>query len=239
MNTPSVILQRRVFSCTYLFMKKIIVLLGIPGSGKGTQAKRLAQRFGFGHLSTGDLLRSFEKNPHASVEDKALLLEMKEGKLVSDELIYKLAFQAIDTYFVNGQGVVLDGAIRTKSQAYGYEQYFDSKKLTTELVAIEIKLTDEEGTLRILKRKVCEKCGFIIPYTPHNDTLTNCEKCGGTLVRRSDDTPETVEKRMREQGNEAVAPVREYYEAKGLLRIVDGNQGIDEVEEEIVRIVSE
>ncbi len=218
-------------------MKKVIILLGIPGSGKGTQAKRLAQRFGYGHISTGDLLRAFERNPNTSSEDKALLVEMKEGRLVSDELIYKLAFQAIDTYFAHGQGVVLDGAIRTKSQAHGYEHYFDSKKLTSELVAIEIKLTDEEGTLRILKRKVCEQCGFIIPYTPHNDTLTNCEKCGGTLVRRSDDTSETVEKRMREQGNEAVAPVREYYEAKGLLRIVDGNQGIDEIEAEIAKVI--
>ena len=106
-------------------------------------------------------------------------------------------------------------------------------------MTIEIALTDEEGALRILKRKVCETCGFIIPYTPHNDTLTTCEKCGGALVRRSDDTPETVEKRMREQGNDAVLPVREYYREKGLLRIVDGNQGIDEVEKEIATIVSQ
>ncbi|HRH23570.1 MAG TPA: nucleoside monophosphate kinase [Candidatus Magasanikbacteria bacterium] len=220
-------------------MKKIIILLGIPGSGKGTQAKRLAQRFGFGHISTGDLLRTFEKNSQVTPEDKVLLKEMKEGKLVSDDLIYRLAFEAIDTFFAHGQGVVLDGAIRTENQARGYEQYFDSKKLTSELVTIEISLTDEDGALRILKRKVCETCGFIIPYTPHNDTLTTCEKCGGTLVRRSDDTPETVEKRMREQGNDAVLPVREYYKKKGLLRIVDGNQGIDEVAEEIAGIVSE
>ncbi len=218
-------------------MKKVVILLGIPGSGKGTQAKRLAEHFGYGHISTGDLLRTFEKNSDASREDVALLAEMKEGKLVSDELIYKLAFHAIDAYLAQGRGVVLDGAIRTRNQARGYEQYFDSKKLTSELVAIEIKLTDEEGSLRILKRKVCEKCGCIIPYTPHSDTLTNCEKCGGRLVKRSDDTPETVEKRMKDQGNDATAPVREYYESKGLLRVVDGTRGINEIEAEIIKAI--
>ncbi len=219
-------------------MKKIIILLGIPGSGKGTQAKRLAQRFQYGHISTGDLLRTFEKDPNASPADTALLADMREGKLVSDDLIYRLAFTTMDAYFSRGQGVVLDGAIRTQKQASAYDEYFVSKHVHDDVIVVEIALTDEDGALRILKRKLCESCGFIIPYTPHNDTLTSCEKCGGRLVRRSDDTAETVAKRMREQGNDAVAPVRQYYQEKGLLRVVDGTQGIDEIESEIASIVA-
>jgi adenylate kinase len=88
-----------------------------------------------------------------------------------------------------------------------------------------------------LGRKICESCGFIIPYTPQNDLLTLCERCGGKLIRRSDDTPGTVEKRMREQGNEAVAPVREYYHSRGVLHIIDGTTEISEVEKEVATAI--
>ncbi len=218
-------------------MKQVIILLGIPGSGKGTQAKRLAQKYGYTHISTGDLLRNFEKDPATSATDQLLLAEMKHGKLVSDELIYRLAFRAIDESLGNGKGVVLDGAIRTAAQAQTFGEYFQSKGLGTQVIAIEITLTDEQGAERILKRKICSSCGFIIPFTPHNDTLIKCEKCGGTLIKRGDDTPETVAKRMKEQGNEAVLPVREYYHTHGLLRTVSGTQGIDEVEAQISPII--
>lgn len=218
-------------------MKKIIILLGIPGSGKGTQAKRLAAKFGYGHISTGDLLRAFEKDSHASVEDKKLLVEMKEGKLVPDHLIYRLAFKTMGEYFATGTGVVLDGAIRTENQARGFADYFESNGLRDEVVAVEIKLTDEDGVVRITKRKICEKCGFIVPYSPSNDALTTCEKCGGKLIQRTDDNPETIAQRMREQGNEAIASIREYYQRQNLLVEVDGNQGIDEVEKEVVKVI--
>ncbi len=219
-------------------MKKIVILLGIPGSGKGTQAKRLATEFNYQHISTGDLLRAFEKRTDISPRDTELLQEMKQGKLVSDQLIYRLAFEAVDAALASGKGVVLDGAIRTESQARGYQDFFESRGLLHDIVTIEIALSDAEGTTRILGRKICSSCGFIIPYTPHNEALTVCEKCGGALVRRSDDTPETVRERMKEQGNDAVAPVREYYRDHGLLSVVDGTRGIDEVWEEMkTRIV--
>ena len=218
-------------------MKKVIVLIGIPGSGKGTQAKRLAQNFGYGHISTGDLLRAFEKDPQLSTTDKNLLRDMKEGKLVTDALIYRLAFKAIDDYFSKGKGVVLDGAIRTSGQAQGYTDYFNSKGMDSEVVAVEIRLTDEEGVVRITNRKICEQCGFIIPYIPNTDALSTCEKCGGKLIRRSDDNPETILKRMKEQGNQAIAPICAYYQSHNQLRVVNGNKGIDEVEKEIITVV--
>ena len=105
-------------------MKKIIILLGVPGSGKGTQAKKIAERYGYRHISTGELLRTLESDPSASADDKAKLAEMKGGKLVSDELIYKLAFAEIKKNVQADTGVVLDGAIRSVAQAVGYQKFF-------------------------------------------------------------------------------------------------------------------
>lgn len=211
--------------------------MGIPGSGKGTQAKRLAEHFNYQHISTGDLLRAFEKRADISLEDQRVFTQMKQGKLVSDTLIYRLAFEAIEEALANGKGVVLDGAIRTKAQAEGYQDFFESRGLTHEIVTIEIALSDDEGTKRILGRKICASCGYIIPYTPANEGITTCEKCGGELIRRSDDTPETVAERMKQQGNEAVAPVREYYQSRNLLQIIDGTREIAGVEESITRAI--
>ncbi len=218
-------------------MKKIIVLLGIPGSGKGTQAKRIAEKYRYGHISTGDLLRAFEKHPDASPEDKQLLQNMKQGKLVPDSLIYRLAFRAIDDFFSKHEGVVLDGAIRTRTQAEGYETYFRKKGVENEVVVVEIKLTDEEGMERMMKRKICEACGFIIPYSPHNDQLTICPKCGGKLIKREDDDISIIRNRMQEQGNASEKPVRDYYEEHGLLKEVDGRLEMDEVEKAIFQAV--
>jgi adenylate kinase len=220
-------------------MKKIIILLGIPGSGKGTQAKRLALRYGYTHISTGDLLRAFANDPTGSSEDREQLRRMKEGKLVSDDLVYKLAFRAIEASLARGAGVVLDGAIRTPEQARGYATYFGAEGLVDEVVALEILLTDEEGMDRILKRRVCEACGSIVPFTGETSTLVVCEKCGGNLIRRGDDTLLTVTERMRVQGNSSVAPVREYYQSENRYLSVDGTRDIDEVEQEILRALGE
>ena len=94
-------------------MKKIIIFLGAPGSGKGTQAKNLAKKYGYFHLSTGDLLRALEKKSKLTVEEEKNLEKIKEGSLVPDAFIYKLAFAVLGPLFKSRQGVVLDGAIRT------------------------------------------------------------------------------------------------------------------------------
>lgn len=207
--------------------------MGVPGSGKGTQAKKIAQKYGYGHISTGDLLRALDADPNGDTEDKKKLAEMKSGKLVSDELIYKLAFKAIGKYLENKQGVVLDGAIRNVEQAKKYQEYFVSKNLQDEVVVLEIKLSDETSFNRLTKRKICKSCGHIIPYSKENEDIYVCSECGGELFVRSDDNPETARKRVAEQGNVAIGPILDFYRALGVLVSINGEPPIEEVEKEI------
>jgi adenylate kinase len=214
-------------------MKKIIILMGIPGSGKGTQARLLIERYGYAHISTGDLLRALAVDPDADPVEKEMLEEMNAGRLVADKLIYKLAFREIEMQLEAGKGVVLDGAIRNVEQAKAYQDFFESKGLVAEILVIEIALTDDIGHKRMTKRKVCSVCGHIIPYSPENEKKTACEKCSGELIVRKDDNLETIEKRLKEQGNEKLQPILSYYKELGELVSVDGSKMIKEVDDEV------
>ena len=218
-------------------MKKIIILMGVPGSGKGTQAKKIAKKYNYGHISTGDLLRALDNNQSADPEDKKKLAEMKAGRLVADDLIYKLAFREMDGYLDAGRGVVLDGAIRNVEQAKKYQEYFVGKKLKDEVLAIEVALSDGSSYNRLTKRKVCPVCGFILPYSPENELKMDCPECNAKLIVRADDNPETIKKRIIEQGNQAIKPILDYYAGLGLLVKVDGEPAIKEVEREIERVI--
>lgn len=211
--------------------------MGVPGSGKGTQARKLVQRFGFVHISTGDLLRALDADPNGDKDDKAKLTEMKLGKLVSDDLIYKLAFAEIKKNLDIGKSVILDGAIRTVEQATKYEEFFESIGMLDEVVVIEIKLSDKTSFDRLTKRKICPACGFILPYSPQNDLKTDCPECGEKLIVRKDDNLVTIEKRIREQGNNTIQPILDYYRDRGELLTVDGERHIDEVDEEVMKIL--
>lgn len=188
-------------------MKKIIILLGIPGSGKGTQARLLAKRYGYSHISTGDLLRALDANPDADPADKQKLADMKAGRLVASDLIYKLAFAAIVKAIDEGKGVILDGAIRSVEQAKAYQAFFLEQGLDNEVRAIEISLSDESAYERLIKR--------------------------GEMENRADDNPETIKKRIEEQGNSMTAPIVAYYEKAGALQKVNGELSITEVDDAV------
>ncbi|MBP9695323.1 MAG: nucleoside monophosphate kinase [Candidatus Magasanikbacteria bacterium] len=193
-------------------MKKIIILLGVPGSGKGTQAKQISELYGYIHLSTGDLLRALDVDPDADPLDKAKLAEMKAGKLVSNDLIYKLAFQKIERALGNNQGVVLDGAIRSVDQAEAYQAFFAEHDLSDNVIAIEIAIPDEE-IMRRLEARV------------------------SSGASRADDTPEVMQKRIAEQGNTVLQPIAHYYDKLGVLARVDGRKSIPEVKNDIEKIL--
>lgn len=218
-------------------MKDIVILMGIPGSGKGTQARRLVEVYGYGHISTGDLLRALETDPNADPKEKDMLAAMKSGDLVADELIYKLAFREINSYLQKGKGVILDGAIRSVDQAKAYQAFFEEKSVEDDMVAIDITLDDEMALKRLTKRKVCEDCGYILPYSPENESMFECPECEGLLVVRQDDNPKIIQKRLKEQGNAALQPILSYYRERGLLETVDGTKDIDAVFEDMKRII--
>lgn len=211
--------------------------MGVPGSGKGTQARKLVQRFDCAHISTGDLLRALDADPKADILDKAKLADMKAGKLVSDDLIYKLAFQAIKTNLDLGKTVVLDGAIRNLTQAKKYEEFFASLNLEDEIIVIEIKLSDETSFNRLTKRKICPACGFILPFSLENEKKLDCPECAQKLIVRSDDNPETIQKRIKEQGNDAIKDILDYYRENGKLVSIDGEESIDNVDEEVLKYI--
>jgi adenylate kinase len=219
-------------------MKKIIILMGVPGSGKGTQAKKIAEKYNYGHISTGDLLRALDADKNADPEDKQMLADMKAGKLVSDKLIYKLTFREIEKYLNQDKGVVLDGAIRNLDQAKQYQDFFASKNVADEVLVIEVALSDKESFDRLTKRRMCVACGEIIPWIPATYDLTSCPKCGGEIKPRQDDKEEVVKKRIVEQGNGAIAGILNYYEGLNVLKRVDGALPIEEVEKEIDIVIS-
>ncbi|MFH1291578.1 MAG: nucleoside monophosphate kinase [bacterium] len=218
-------------------MKKILIFIGPPGSGKGTQAKRVASRYNYGHISTGDLLRALENDEQADSQEKKALADMKAGKLVADWLIYRLAFREINKYLDNGQGVILDGAIRSVEQAKKYQEYFQEKDVANELMAIEVSLTDEECFNRLAMRRICNDCGEIIPWLESTKDLVDCPKCGGQLYTRGDDNQQAIKERIANQGNQANQPILNYYNNMGVLMKIDGSKTINQVEEEIERVL--
>lgn len=214
-------------------MKKIVIFLGAPGSGKGTQAKKIVSKYGYAQFSTGDLLRAMAAKPDLAPEEKELLDAVtKKGQLAPDVLIFKLAFSVMDKMLAEKPGIVLDGAVRTVDQAKEYQKYFSEKTLENEVVAIEVAIPDDESYKRLVHRRMCRACGAIFTIDPENPP-SKCQNCGGELVARADDSHDIVMKRLSIQGNNAILPIKKYYEALGVLRVVDGMKTVEEVEEEI------
>jgi adenylate kinase len=211
-----------------------IVLLGPPGAGKGTQAKRLEEKHGLVQLSTGDMLRAERKS--GSELGRKVQAIMDRGELVSDDIIVALIAARIDQ--LAGKGFILDGFPRTVPQAEALDRMLREKGLKLDHV---IEMTVDEPALirRIGGRFSCAKCGA----SYHDDfnrpkTAGVCDVCGSTeLVHRADDNPEAVKIRL-DAYHRQTAPILPYYRAKGVLRPVDGMADIDEVSRQIEGIVT-
>lgn len=187
--------------------------MGVPGSGKGTQADMISKRYNYGHISTGDMLRKLEASKDASEDDRKMLERMKSGKLVPDKLIYKLAFTEIENNLGRGKGVVLDGAIRNAEQAERFQKFFDEKGLSDQVVVIDVNISDKTSMERLLHRK--ENASQV----------------------RDDDNLKTMKKRIQDQGNEAIRPILYFYEGVGVLQRVSGERSIEEVHKDIIEIL--
>ncbi|SLN40393.1 adenylate kinase [Oceanibacterium hippocampi] len=213
----------------------ILILLGPPGAGKGTQAKRLMDSHGLVQLSTGDMLRAAVA-ADSEVGKKAKAV-MERGELVSDDIMVGIISDRIDEPDVAG-GFLLDGFPRTAQQAVALDSLLAEKGRKLDAV-IEMRVDDAVLTERITGRYTCAKCG-----AGYHDRFQKpakagvCDKCGGTeFTRRADDNAETVGARLQAY-HAQTAPLLPYYRDKGLLRSVDGMAGIDEVTRQIEKVLT-
>jgi adenylate kinase len=207
-----------------------IVLLGPPGAGKGTQAKRLEKSKGLLHLSTGDMLRQAVANcTPCGLEAKKL---MDRGELVSDFVVMEIVSERLDERDARG-GFILDGVPRNVVQARMLDEALQEKGLEIDVV-VEMEADDEALVARIAGRFACGTCGkgYHEEFSPPSVEGV-CDKCGGTkFTRRADDVPDTIRNRLKIYHGQT-EPVVQYYEKKGILRKVDGMAGIDEVANQI------
>ncbi len=213
---------------------KRLILVGPPGGGKGTQAKFLENAYGIVHLSTGDMLRAaVAAGTNLGKQAKQI---MDAGQLVSDKIMIGMISERLDeTDCANG--FILDGFPRTVAQAEGLEAMLTEKGLKLDSV-IEIRVPDQKLIDRITGRFTCAKCGEGYHDTYKTTKVDEiCDVCGsGEFIRRADDNAQTVVSRLQAYHGQT-APLLPFYEQKGLLAVVNGDQEMDAVTAGIKRVL--
>jgi adenylate kinase len=197
------------------------VLIGPPGSGKGTQAVRLAQRLGVPHISTGDILRAAVRAGSPLGRRVAALIDA--GAFVGDELITDLVRDRLAAGDAS-RGFVLDGFPRTLPQA----EALDTMRSPHSLIVLLMEVADEAIVRRLSGRRVCDACAITQSVSPVAEGHEGCPYCGGNLVRRADDDPDTVRRRLETHAATA-ARIVAYYRQRPRFAAIDGLQPADAV----------
>jgi adenylate kinase len=212
-----------------------IIMLGAPGAGKGTQAKKIADRYQIPHISTGDIFRANIKN--GTELGKKAKSYMDAGNLVPDSLTLDLVMDRIAQEDCKN-GYVFDGFPRTIPQAEALKGALDAIGQTIDY-AIDIEVPDENIINRMGGRRACVSCGatYHIQFAaPKVEGV--CDRCGGTLTLRDDDKPETVKKRL-DVYHEQTQPLIDFYKEEGCLVTVDGTKDVEEVLQSILKLLGE
>ena len=202
-----------------------IIMLGAPGAGKVTQAKKIAAKYGIPHISTGDIFRANIKN--GTELGKKAKTYMDQGLLVPDELVVDLVVDRVNQDDCTN-GYVLDGFPRTIPQAEALTEALEKMGQKVDF-AIDVNVPDENIVKRMGGRRACVTCGatYHMVYAPTKKEGI-CDTCGGELILRDDDKPETVQKRLNVY-HDQTQPLIDYYTSQGILRTVDGTVDIDDV----------
>ncbi|HDQ59748.1 MAG TPA: adenylate kinase [Candidatus Woesearchaeota archaeon] len=210
-----------------------LVFLGAPGAGKGTQAKKLVEKYGIPQISTGDLLRA------AVAEGTALGKEAKaymdKGELVPDKVVLGMVKERLSKDDCK-KGFILDGFPRNVAQAEALDKMLAEMNIPLKL-ALNVDVPFEDLMKRLTGRRTCKSCGqmYNIYYSPPK-VEGKCDKCGGELFQRDDDKEETIKKRL-DVYKAQTEPLIDYYSKKGILKSVSGTGSIDEIFSSICAIL--
>lgn len=205
-----------------------IVLLGAPGAGKGTQAQKLVEDYGFAHISTGDLLRAAVKaGTKLGVKAKSY---MDEGKLVPDKLVVDLVTERLADDDAQ-KGFILDGFPRNTAQAVTLDSALSEMGRNLD-AALLVDVKAEVIVKRLSSRRTCRDCGYTAPAG-----VDKCPACGGEMYQRDDDKPETIQKRLDVYETQT-SPLVEYYRGKGLLKVVDGDRPVEDVYKDVKELLA-
>ena len=210
-----------------------IIMLGAPGAGKGTHAKKITEKFGIPAISTGDIFRENIKN--GTELGKKAKEYMDAGNLVPDELVCDLVVDRLKQDDCKN-GYILDGFPRTIPQAEALTAALAKNDDAIDY-ALEIFIEDQAIIDRMSGRRVCKSCGatyHVVNIPPKTEGV--CDECDGELIVRDDDAPETVKKRL-DVYHEQTAPLIDYFKKQGILKVIDGSKGLDTCFEEICGIL--
>ena len=202
-----------------------IVLLGAPGAGKGTQAKKLVEKYGTPQVSTGDLLRAAVAS--GSALGKEAKSFMDKGELVPDRVVLGMVEERLKQDDCK-KGYILDGFPRNTSQAEALDKMLAALNMSLD-AALSVDVPFEDLMKRLTGRRTCKACGQMYNiYSSASKKEGVCDKCGGALFQRDDDKEETIKKRL-EVYTASTAPLIDYYNKKGIVKSVAGTGSIDDI----------
>lgn len=212
-----------------------IILMGLPGAGKGTQASEIVKKYPIPHISTGDMFRkAIREETELGKKAKSF---MDRGELVPDEVTVGIVKERLSEDDAM-KGFLLDGFPRTIDQAEALNDIMSDLNREIEAV-INIEVPEEELMNRLTGRRICEKCGttYHLVFNPPKVEGV-CDLDGGKLYQREDDNPETVSNRLKVNIKQS-KPILEYYDQKGVLKNIDGAKDIDDVTSDVIQILDD
>lgn len=208
-----------------------VIMLGRQGAGKGTQCRRVAEHHGIPHISTGEILRNAVRQ--GTVVGHRVKKMLDEGRLVEDDLMVSLVQGRIGEADARINGYVLDGFPRTLGQAEAFEEITEVRPVN---VVIDLEVQRDAVLRRLSARRTCQRCDANYVSIGHDPDPWICQKCGGIVHQRNDDTPEAINHRL-DLYDELTAPLVDYYQRRAKLVVVDGLGSPDEVFAKLLAVV--
>ena len=214
----------------------VVILLGPAGSGKGTQAKLLVKEFGLEYFGSGEALRKRQKAGDFTA--KKLIKIMGKGELVPSFVISKLWIDKLEKFKQKSKfkSFVIDGSPRKMIEAKFFDEALNWYEWQKKAKVILINISKKESLNRLTKRRICKRCGRLIPWLGQFKKLKKCDKCGGPLITRADDKLVAIKKRLEEFKKEVI-PVINHYKRQGKLIKINGEQSIENVFNDILKVI--